>query len=102
MLFRSEGDVASLITRRRRQILVHSVLYYRMNTNLITDAKWSEWALELEELQNAYPDIAVKCPLAKEFERFDHSTGSDLPLDNEWAIGKAYQLLYYCKKGVDT
>ena len=53
-------------------MLVHSVIYYKLNANLIDDATWSKWALELEELQNRYPKIAAACPLAKAFENFDH------------------------------
>lgn len=82
-----------LIYRRRQQILVHSVLYYKFDTNLITDETWSEWALELENLQRSYPEIAREVPLAEMFENFDHSTGADLPLDDEWAVNKALYLL---------
>ncbi len=89
--------IAELINRRRRQILVHSVIYYEMNDNLISDSTWSKWAQELEELQAKYPDIAAKVPYAKEFEGFDHSTGSSLPLDDPWAVKKAKQLLKWNK-----
>ena len=51
--------IRELINRRRRQILVHSVIYYRMNDNLISDDQWAKWALELETLQNDYPEIRV-------------------------------------------
>lgn len=86
-------SIAKLITRRRRQILVHSVIYYRLNDNIISDQRWSEWALELENLQNQYPEIASECPLAEAFENFDHSTGENLPLDDPWAVNKAQYLL---------
>ena len=89
----TNDQIAELINRRRRQILVHSVIYYRMNDNLITDAQWAQWAVELEDLQNRYPDIAAKCPYAEEFKGFDHSTGYNLPLDDSWAVNKARQLL---------
>lgn len=88
-----EKKIAELINRRRRQILVHSVIYYKMNDNLISDSTWSKWAAELEELQAKYPDIAAKVPYAKEFKDFDHSTGMNLPLDAPWAVNKARQLL---------
>lgn len=86
-------QIKELINRRRRQVLVHSVIYYKLNDNLIDDATWSKWALELEELQNQYPKIAAECPLAKEFENFDHSTGMSLPLDDPWAVRTAQYLL---------
>ena len=91
-------DIAELITRRRRQVLVHSVIYYRMNENIVSDAQWAAWACELEELQGQYPDIAAKCPYAEAFLGFDHSTGYSLPLDDPWAVNKARQLLMWSGK----
>lgn len=88
-----KDSIAAKIAQRRRQVWVHSVIYYRMDQNIISDAKWSEWATELEDLQNKFPEIASKCPHADIFEGFDHSTGSNLPLDDPWAMGKAKQLL---------
>ena len=73
--------------------MVHSVIYYRMGDNLIEDDQWSKWALELEELQAKYPQIAAECPLAEAFKGFDHSTGQSLPLEDPWAVSKAAYLL---------
>lgn len=98
----SRKSIAELLNRRRRQILVHSVIYYKMNDNLISDTTWSVWATELEELQAKYPGIAAKVPYAKEFEGFDHSTGMNLPLDDPWAVNKARQLLAMRDRGVCT
>lgn len=94
----SKKSIAELLNRRRRQILVHSVIYYKMNDNLISDSTWSKWATELEELQAKYPYIAAKVPYAKEFKEFDHSTGMNLPLNDPWAINKARQLLALKRK----
>lgn len=92
------NDIAELIVRRRRQVLIHSIIYYKMDQNLVSDAIWSKWALELEELQKKYSDIANEMPYADAFENFDHSTGSNLPLDDPWANDKARQLISICKK----
>lgn len=86
-------EALDLMHRRRRQILVHSVIYYRFNDNLISDQTWSKWALELETLQKKYPEIAEMLPWSDEFRAFDHSTGYNLPLNDPWAIGTARQLL---------
>jgi hypothetical protein len=86
-------EIEELINRRRRQILVHSILYYEMNTNLVSDSQWSTWAKELDELQNKYPSIAKNCVYAEDFEGFDPSTGYSLPLDDLWAVNKARYLL---------
>lgn len=74
----SDSSISTLIKKRRRQILVHSYLYYELNENLISDTQWSEWALELEELQSKYPDIADQVEYADAFKGFDHSTGANL------------------------
>ena len=87
--------IAELITRRRRQVLVHSIIYYKLNDSLISDETWSEWALELEKLQEEYPEIAAKCPYAEAFAGFEHSSGCDLPLNDDWAYNKALKLLQY-------
>lgn len=86
-------SIRELINRRRRQILVHSIIYYRLNESLISDDIWSEWALELENLQSKYPKIAATCVYADVFLNFDHSTGCNLPLDDPWGLTKACQLL---------
>lgn len=89
----TSAQIKELIERRRRQVLVHSVIYYKLNENLITDSQWSAWALELEELQNTYPQIAAECCFADEFEGFEHSSGMDLPLENPWAVTTAAYLV---------
>ena len=85
--------IAELINRRRRQVLVHSIIYYKMNENLIPDSQWTKRAVELEELQNKYPDIAAEGYHAEEFKNFEHSSGFNLPLDDPYAVNKARQLL---------
>jgi len=94
----SDLDIAELISRRRRQVLVHSVIYYRLNDNLISDVTWTKWANELDDLQKRFPDIAKDCPLAEEFKDFDPSTGFNLALNNDWAYSKAWQLVKYRDK----
>lgn len=88
-------DISELINRRRRQLLVHSVIYYKLDENIISDSTWSKWAMELVDLQKQYPDIAANCVFADAFEGFDGSSGFDLPLDDPWANNKARQLLIW-------
>ena len=89
----NRDKIAELIERRRRQILVHSVIYYKLNQSIISDRQWSIWAKELQELQAEYPDISAKVWGADAFENFDCSSGFDLPLDDPWAVHKANHLL---------
>lgn len=86
--------IKELIKRRRRQVLVHSYIYYILNDNIITDAQWSAWAEELEQLQKDYPQEASEVELYEEFKKFDHSTGANLDYSNQdWVHGKALQLI---------
>lgn len=87
------NEIAELINRRRRQVLVHSVIYYNMDDNIISDRQWSEWAMELAKLQKQYPDISKTCWRAEDFEGFEGSSGYDLPLDDPWAVVQARYLL---------
>ena len=51
-------DIKSEMLRRRKQILVHSCLYYQFNTNLIEDWQYDKIARRLAELQIAHPEIS--------------------------------------------
>lgn len=89
----TNNRIKELIERRMRQVLVHSIIYYKFNDNLVTDDQWAKWALELENLLRDYPDIAKTCTYAKAFEGFDHSSGYNLPLDDPWGVRKATMLI---------
>lgn len=54
------GDVFCRIRRMRRQILVHSIIYYRFSDNLIDDFKYDKIARELVKLQAENPEISEK------------------------------------------
>ena len=43
-------DIKSEMLRRRKQILVHSCLYYRLDTNLIEDWQYDKIGRRLAEL----------------------------------------------------
>lgn len=92
-----ETYLESLINRRQRQILVHSIIYYKYNANLISDSTWTKWAVELEELQKQYPHIAASQYYGEYFKGFDHSTGYSLPLDDPKANSVARRLMDLAK-----
>ena len=56
----TEEQILARINQLRREILVHSVIYYRLNDNIISDEEWSLRAKELYDLQNKYPEIAKR------------------------------------------
>lgn len=88
-----EDCLKALIRQRRLQVWVHSVIYYNMDANIISDATWSRWAEDLECLQTMYPELANEVEYADVFADFDHSTGSNLPTDNDRINGIAAYLL---------
>jgi hypothetical protein len=94
----NESEVMELINRKRRQILVHSFLYYRMNTSIWSDWKFDLVSKELVELQEKFPEIAKKCVYAEYFKDFDGSSGFDLPLHMPEIIDKGLRLLKYHEK----
>lgn len=89
-------EVRSLITRRRRQILLHSYVYYELNDNLIGDATWTKWALDLEHLQSIFPEESSSALYSEEFKGFDHSTGAGLDYFKSEIIDVA-KLLIKCR-----
>lgn len=91
----NELVIAQKIQQRRYQVLIHSCIYYHLNENLISDAQWNVWALELKELQKQYPKISKQVTLYEYFDDWDASTGAFLPIDLEWVVDKAEQLIQY-------
>lgn len=95
-----ELEVAELIQQRRYQMLIHSCIYYCLNENIISDMKWDEWAKELRDLQNQYPDISKKVTLYEYFKDWDASTGEFLPIREKWVIDLAHYVLKLNSKTV--
>jgi len=85
------------IKQRRAQMLIHCYLYYVLDTAIISDHLWQQWADELTSLQKDnkthlyfYDDV---------FKDWDGSTGYHLPKD-PWVVRKANQILkYYSMEG---
>lgn len=87
-----ELQIAEKILQRRLQLLVHSCLYYEMDTNIISDRQWDIWAKELVQLQKDYPEMSKEVAWYDAFKDWDASTGAFLPLKDEWVVKKAKQL----------
>lgn len=66
------------IRQRRRQMLVHSYIYYELNDNIIPDSKWAEWAKELVQLQQDYPKESEEEEFYDMFRDWDGSSGAFL------------------------
>lgn len=66
------------IKQRRRQMLVHSYIYYELDDNLVSDAQWAKWAKELEQLQKNYPKESAEVEYYEDFKDWDGSSGAFL------------------------
>lgn len=86
-------SITEKINQRRRQILVHSCLYYQMDASYIEDATFDRWCRELVELQREHPDESKNVAYYEHFKDFEGSTGFDLPYNLPEIQRKAMQLL---------
>lgn len=73
----SEISPAEVINRHRRQLIIHSYLYYWLDDPIWSDDKWQQVANDLVELQVLYPDPTGV--FDNEFKDWDGSTGMHLP-----------------------
>lgn len=87
-------SIADHIKRLRLSLMIHSIIYYEYNANIISDAEWSKRAQTLVKLQSDYPEIASEVILADLYKDFDGSTGFDLAKKaDEGAYAKARYLM---------
>lgn len=93
-----DNKILELISRRRRQILVLSFLYYQLNESLIDDYTFDTWSKELVNLQSRYSTEAMKSVYAKEFKDFDGSSGYDLPYSRMEIQTVGHRLLNFIKR----
>lgn len=91
--------IRELIHRRRRQVLVHSVIYYEFGTTVVDDATYDSWARELGSLQRDYPELSESVEYHLDaFRGFIGTTGFNLPLRDLRAHSVARRLLAYGKR----
>lgn len=89
--------VKEKIKQRRSQMLIHSFLYYHMDTSVVSDDKWQQWADELTKLQQQHPEECSIGFYDEEFADWDGSTGCHLPRD-AWVVDKSREVLRLCQK----
>ena len=83
-----------LIHRRRRQILVHSIIYYRLGETIVEDAVFDSWAKQLFQLQTDNLQLSESIPYMRyQFADWTGETGFHLPLMDKAATAIAEQLL---------
>lgn len=82
-----------LIHRYRREVLVHSILYYQMGEPILTDLEFDRRAKLLAQLQKDHPAASSRVLYHYEgFKDFTGETGYHLPLADYRAILTARRL----------
>ena len=91
-----KNKIKADILRKRQQILVHSCLYYRLDTNLIEDYQYDRIGKSLAELQIKYPElskeVAYKYEAFKTFGQDGCYSGYNLPTSDPDVVRKAQRL----------
>lgn len=92
-------EVFCKIKQRRKQMLVHSHMYYVLGRSVLSDHQFDEWAYELRDLQREYPKESKVCDFAEVFKDWDGTTGYHLPY-YPWVDAVAQQIMeYHIKEG---
>lgn len=84
-------NIQERIRQRRAQILIHSFLYYHLDSPIISDITFDRWSKELVDLQKECKEIYFYDQV---FSDWDGSTGYHLPVDG-WIAEKGTHLLRY-------
>lgn len=84
-------EVANRVEHLRRLMLIHSCIYYEMNTSVVSDHRWQEWADELTTKQMLFGEAFGFYD--KAFAGWDGSTGYHLPLRDVNVVNAAHKLL---------
>lgn len=100
---RMTKQIEELIHRRRRQLLVHSIIYYRLGETIIPDAVFDSWAKELAALQRDNLQLSESIPYMRyQFSDWTGETGFHLPLMDRAAGKVAEELLETYKSSLLT
>ena len=82
-----------------RFIIVHSIIYYEYDSNVISDKTYDEYAYYLAKLIKENPEEFKKCHYRDIVYDFDGTTGFDLrsrlsKQENEYLSNLAYHVLH--------
>ena len=88
----NKNDKIAVISRLRRNVIVHSIIYYQYNRNLISDSAYDKMCQRLAKLQIKYPKTSAKCCYPKAFRDYDPSTGFNF-VGHKWGTRAAERLL---------
>ena len=88
-----DTHIKELINRRRRQIIVNSIIYYTYDHSHVSDTKFDGWCNELAHIQRENPKLSEEVTYELEAFRDFNGDPSELPLNNPRAQSIARQLI---------
>ena len=91
-------EIMRLIKQRRRQLLVHSYIYYHLGTSIITDKQFDTWAYQLRDIQKQYPEESKQVEFYDSFVEWDGVSGYNLPYGK---LQDVAERLLKIHKGID-
>lgn len=91
-------EILSVINQRERQILrvVHSAIYYRFDSNIVSDFDYDKWGRQLVALAKQYPkefEKSVKYDVFKDYVEDECRSGFNLPFNDPIVVHKAMYLM---------
>ena len=81
------------IKQLRAKMLIHSCIYYQLNSNIVDDHTWQQWADDLEQVQKEYPHLCKIDFYDEYFIDWTGTTGNHLPHTDPWVFNKAVYIL---------
>lgn len=89
--------LSELIRQRRRQCLVHRIIYYCFDENIVSDRKYDRWERQLKKLCKEFPKVAKRVEYANicPSKKVGSSNINSYPLE---LVRVAQWLLAYHKK----
>lgn len=91
-----DWNIIGTINQRERQILVHSCIYYKFDSNIVSDFDYDKWSRQLVALAKQYPQEfrnSVEYETFKEYVKDDCRSGYNLPFNRPDIVEKARFLI---------
>ena len=85
-------DQLANLNRLRRNVIIHSVIYYRFNRNIIENSDYDQLCNRLAKMQEEHPELCEMAVFSEDFRDYDRCTGMQF-IDHEWGVRAAERLL---------
>ncbi|RLA62567.1 MAG: hypothetical protein DRQ78_07880 [Epsilonproteobacteria bacterium] len=91
--------VPERIKQLRTLMLIHSYIYYKLHSNIVSDDLWQMWANELRDMQKEHGEEWGWYD--EDFKNWSGDTGMHLTFDS-WVISKSHYVIAVNKKMMEN